>query len=158
MRPENNWYVTLFWPVIKIACPLWTASQNLKVSGNCQTPTSIQRVQQQSLFVRFYGNELLLHHHPAGSHRQPCQMFRIIINQTQLPLKQYNSHVNISGTPGPMGCAVCHHYLSSSDTFTLTLPLWVFQSFLSVCVACTFSLLSASVLLFISASVCVCVC
>lgn len=66
----------------------------------------------------------LLHHHPAGSHRQPCQMLQIIINQTELT--QYNSLVNISASSGPMGCAVCHHYLM---LVPFTLPLW-----LTVCV------------------------
>lgn len=48
-----------------------------------------------------------LHHHCVSSHRQPCQMLWIIINQTQLHPKQYDSLVNISATQGPMRCAVC---------------------------------------------------
>lgn len=82
--------------------------------------------------MRFYGNGLLLHHHPAGSHRQPCQVLYIIINQTQLPLKQYNSLVNISGTSGPMGHSLMLLQPAPIDSASLS-PAESFPSFVFVC-------------------------
>ncbi len=87
-------------------------------------------------------------------------MLQIIINQTQLPLKQYSSLVNISATPGPMGCAVCHHYLCSSNRSPMTLPLWLQQSHFPVSVfvcALRFPLL-VSFRPFVNMCLCVCVC